>query len=173
MSVVSRSRMEGRAAETARCIFCGVVGLWWTCGCEWPQKIAAGKLARPRTVMRGGVPVIELCEELRGAARAAGVITREYEGEVSRIRGKTPVTDKAELREAAEVSVTSVTDKLAVPDNVPVNVPVTDNVPVNVPVRDNVPVSAICVVCGKGFVPLRSSARYCSGACRVRAQRRR
>jgi len=88
MSVVSRSRMEGRAAETARCIFCGVVGLWWTCGCEWPQKIAAGKLARPRTVMRGGVPVIELCEELRGAARAAGVITREYEGEVSRTPGK-------------------------------------------------------------------------------------
>ena len=99
----------------------------------------------------------------------AGVITREYKGEVSRIAGKTPVTDKKESRESVAVRVSAVTDKLVVPDNVPV----TDNVPVNVPVRDNVPVSAICVVCGKGFVPLRSSARYCSGACRVRAQRRR
>ena len=170
---MSELRMMGRKGETGRCIFCGKVGTWWDCGCEWGEKIRLGKLAKPRTVVRGGVPVIILCEELRAAARLAGVITREYEGEVSRIGGKTPVTDKAELREAAEVSVTSVTDKLAVPDNVPVNVPVTDNVPVNVPVRDNVPVSAICVVCGKGFVPLRSSARYCSGACRVRAQRRK
>jgi hypothetical protein len=155
MSVVSRSRMEGKPAETARCLFCGVVGLWWTCGCEWSQKIAAGKLPRPRTVIRGGVPIIEMCEELRRAARLAGVITREYRGEA----GEGPVTEGSGLREAAEVSVTSVTDKLAVPDNVPVT--------------DNVPVSAICVVCGKGFVPLRSSARYCSGACRVRAQRRK
>jgi hypothetical protein len=38
--------------------------------------------------MRGGVAVIILCEELRAAARAAGVITREYEGEVSRTPGK-------------------------------------------------------------------------------------
>jgi hypothetical protein len=76
--VVSQSRMVPRKAETARCIFCGKVGVWWDCGCEWGEKIRAGKLAKPRTVVRGGVPVIELCEELRAAARLAGVITREY-----------------------------------------------------------------------------------------------
>ena len=71
-----------------RCLFCGAIGVWWGCGCEWSRLIEAGKLARPRTVMRGGVAVIILCEELRAAARAAGVITREYEGEVSRTPGK-------------------------------------------------------------------------------------
>jgi hypothetical protein len=160
MSVVSRSRMEGKASETARCLFCGVVGLWWTCGCEWSQKIAAGKLARPRTVMRGGVPVIILCEELRAAARSAGVITREYgragKGEVSGNAGETPVTDSEELRETAEVGVSPAG---AVTDSGPV---VTDSVGVT------------CVVCGKRFVPSRKmTAQYCSGACRMRAQRRK
>ena len=79
---MSELRMMGRKAETGRCIFCGKVGTWWECGCEWGEGIRAGKLLKPRTVVRGGVPVIELCDELRGAARSAGVITREYEGEV-------------------------------------------------------------------------------------------
>jgi hypothetical protein len=43
-----------------RCLFCGVIGVWWDCGCEWGEGIRSGKLARPRTVVRGGVPVIEL-----------------------------------------------------------------------------------------------------------------
>jgi len=72
---IAPSRSVERAA---RCIFCGMIGTWWTCGCEYAEKIRLGKLAKPRTVVRGGVPVIELCEELRGAARAAGVIRREY-----------------------------------------------------------------------------------------------
>jgi hypothetical protein len=155
---MSELRMMGRKGETGRCIFCGKVGTWWECGCEWGEGIRAGKLLKPRTVVRGGVPVIELCEELRAAARAAGVITREYgraaKGEVSGIAGKTPVTDKKESRESVAVRVSAVTDKLVVPDNVPV----TDK--------------AKCVVCGKGFRARRTDAKYCSGACRVRALRR-
>jgi hypothetical protein len=50
----SAQRMIGKPAETARCIFCGVVGVWWTCGCEAAEKIREGELPRPRTVMRGG-----------------------------------------------------------------------------------------------------------------------
>jgi hypothetical protein len=157
------SRMVGRKAETARCIFCGKVGTWWDCGCEWGEKIRLGKLAKPRTVVRGGVPVIILCEELRAAARLAGVITREYGDEVSRIAGKTPVPVSEESRKAAKVSVTPVPDKAAVPVNVLDSGAVTDSVPD----------MAKCVVCGKRFVPVRATARYCSGACRVRAQRRR
>ena len=160
---MSESRMIGRKAETARCIFCGKVGTWWDCGCEWGEKIRLGKLAKPRTVIRQGVPVIELCEELRAAARLAGVITREYGDEVSRIAGKTPVPVSEESRKAAKVSVTPVPDKAAVPVNVLDSGAVTDSVPD----------MAKCVVCGKRFVPVRATARYCSGACRVRAQRRR
>ena len=81
---MSGLRMIGRKAETARCIFCGKVGTWWDCGCEWGEKIRAGKVLKPRTVVRGGVPVIELCEELRGAARAAGGKQR---GRVTRLWG--------------------------------------------------------------------------------------
>jgi len=115
-----------------------------------------GKLAKPRTVVRGGVPVIILCEELRAAARLAGVITREYGDEVSRIAGKTPVTDRSEVRETAEVAE-------AVTDDVTDSVGVTDSV-----------TDRICEECGKHFVPLRkATARYCSGACRMRARRRR
>jgi len=51
---MSGLRMIGRKAETARCIFCGKVGLWWTCKCEWGLAIEAGKLPRPRTVTVGG-----------------------------------------------------------------------------------------------------------------------
>jgi hypothetical protein len=159
---MSELRMMGRKAETGRCIFCGKVGTWWDCGCEWGEGIRAGKLLKPRTVVRGGVPVIELCEELRGAARAAGVIT----GEVSKTAGKTPVPVSEESRKAAKVSVTPVPDKAAVPVNVPVNVPVSGAV------TDSVPDKARCVVCGKRFVPVRATAKYCSGACRVRSQRR-
>jgi len=63
--------LPSRSVERpARCIFCGAIGVWWTCGCEWGEKIRAGKVLKPRTVIRGGVAVIELCDELREAARA-------------------------------------------------------------------------------------------------------
>jgi hypothetical protein len=61
-------------AEVARCLFCGAVGVWWECHCPSGQKIRDGKLPRPRTVIRNGVPIIECCAELREAARHAGVI---------------------------------------------------------------------------------------------------
>src|SRR6516225_10618715 len=79
--------------RAARCIFCGVIGTWWTCGCEWGEKIRAGKVAKPRTVVRGGVAVIELCDELRAAARAAGVIMREYRRENAPNHGVGPRND--------------------------------------------------------------------------------
>jgi len=115
-----------------------------------------GEVAASEDGNGGGVPVIELCDELRRAARLAGVITREYKGEVSRIAGKTPVTDRSEVRETAEVAE-------AVTDDVTDSVGVTDSV-----------TDRICEECGKHFVPLRkATARYCSGACRMRARRRR
>src|SRR5215831_12181449 len=90
-----------------RCIFCGAISAWWVCGCEWSRKIAEGELARPRTVIRGGVPVIELCEELREAARRAGVITGEYrrdgKGENAPNRGVETTGDSQKLKETAEI----------------------------------------------------------------------
>ena len=89
-----------------RCLFCGVIGTWWTCGCEWGEAIRGGKVLRPRTVVRGGIAVIELCDELRAAARAAGVITREYRrDENARNHGVETRNAKAEVRETAKVSV--------------------------------------------------------------------
>jgi hypothetical protein len=64
---------SGRAA-VAKCLFCGALGVWWDCHCEPARKIAEGKLPRPRTVMRGGIPIIECCAELREAAARAGVM---------------------------------------------------------------------------------------------------
>jgi hypothetical protein len=145
--------MIGKSAETARCIFCGVVGVWWGCGCESAVKIREGKLARPRTVIRGGVPVIEMCEELRAAARLAGVITREYGGFVkvgnAPNHGVETGFAKHESRETAKVSESSEDSESARP------------------LDSLIP----CVVCGKPFRARRSTAKYCSAACRVRAQR--
>ncbi len=62
------------AAQVAKCLFCGAIGPWWDCFCGLAGKIRDGKLPRPRTVIRGGVPVIECCAELREAARMAWVI---------------------------------------------------------------------------------------------------
>src|SRR5271166_4235677 len=62
-------------AQVARCLFCGAVGNgWWDCCCVSGVRIREGKVPRPRTVMREGVPIIECCAELRAAARLAGVI---------------------------------------------------------------------------------------------------
>jgi hypothetical protein len=61
-----------------RCMFCGAISAWWQCGCEWSKLIEAEKLSRPRTAVRNGVPLIILCDELREAAWAAGVIRGEY-----------------------------------------------------------------------------------------------
>ncbi len=71
-------------AAVAKCLFCGAIGAWWSCHCEWAQGIrdyvpAQGRRAqigfpKPRTVVRDGVVVIECCAELRAAARLAGVI---------------------------------------------------------------------------------------------------
>ncbi len=72
-------------------------------------------------------------------------------------RPDSPVVDVTLTSENVPVS------KLDVPDNVPDNVDVPDNVEI-VPVRD-------CDVCGLGFEAKRSDARYCSDACRKRAQR--
>jgi hypothetical protein len=89
--------------RVARCIFCGVIGTWWTCGCEWGCLIREGKLPKPRTVVRGGVAVIELCEELRLAAGAAGVITGEYgrdgKGLRARNRGVKPSANAVSMAE--------------------------------------------------------------------------
>jgi hypothetical protein len=62
-------------AQVARCLFCGNVGVWWSCRCEWAQLIEGGKLPRPRTISGpNGKLTIECCPELLAAARRAGVI---------------------------------------------------------------------------------------------------
>ena len=154
---MSELRMMGRKAETGRCIFCGKVGTWWDCGCEWGEGIRAGKLLKPRTVVRGGVPVIELCDELRGAARSAGVITREYEGEVSGIAGKTPVTDKEEASVSVALAV-NVTDNSA---------------DVGLSATGSPAVTVKCEECGAEFTAVRRDARYCGAVCRQRSRRRK
>jgi hypothetical protein len=72
-----RSEWHSARARVAKCLFCGAVGVWWACHCEWAQKIEAGKLPRPKAVVRNGALIIECCDELREAARAAGVIRME------------------------------------------------------------------------------------------------
>jgi len=145
---------HGSVERPVRCLFCGAISAWWVCGCEWSQRIRDGKLARPRTVMRGGVPVIVLCDELREAARVAGVITGEYRraagGENAPNHGVEPRYGKGEVRVSAEVSVTP-------------SVAVTGDVTA---------VTAKCEECGKRIASLKSTARYCSAACRMRAHRR-
>jgi len=138
------SRMVGRKAETARCIFCGKVGVWWDCGCEWGEKIRLGKLAKPRTVIRQGVPVIELCEELRAAARLAGVITREYEGGDAANHGVKTSDDSLKLAESAGLSESGKLSESGL---------------------------ATCPSCGKGFRARSVRQKYCSDMCRARAQR--
>jgi hypothetical protein len=140
-----------------RCLFCGSIGVWWGCGCEWGRKIEAGAVPQPRTVVRGGVPVIILCEELRAAARAAGVITREYEGEVSRNAGKTPVTDNEEASVSA-ASAANVTDNSA---------------DVGLSATGSPAVTVKCEECGAEFTAVRRDARYCGAVCRQRSRRRK
>jgi hypothetical protein len=62
-------------SAVAKCLFCGALGVWWDCRCEWSEKIRAGKLPLPTTIIgHGGPLVIEACPELLEAARKAGVI---------------------------------------------------------------------------------------------------
>jgi hypothetical protein len=59
----------------ARCLFCGVMGVWWECSCVSAHGIREGKLKRPRTAMKDGHPLIIIEDpELLRAARLAGVI---------------------------------------------------------------------------------------------------
>jgi hypothetical protein len=128
----------------ARCIFCGGIGVWWTCGCEWGEKIREGKVRKPRAVVRGGVPVIILCDELRAAARAAGVITREYRRENAPNHGVETRGDSLKLAESAGLSESA---KISESD------------------------LATCPSCGKGFRARSARQKYCSDMCRARAQR--
>jgi hypothetical protein len=93
---------QGSVERPVRCIFCGAISAWWACGCEYAQRIRDEKLPRPRTVIRGGVAVIELCEELRRAARLAGVITGEYRKTEPRIELQTEPSEETEPPEASE-----------------------------------------------------------------------
>ena len=88
-----------------RCLFCGAISAWWACGCGWAQRIRDEKLPRPRTVVRDGVPVIELCEELREAAGRAGVITGEYHRESARNHGVERRAETRNAKETAEIGV--------------------------------------------------------------------
>jgi hypothetical protein len=132
----------------ARCLFCGGIGVWWGCSCEWSVGIREGKLEKPRTEMGGGVPVIILCKELREAARGAGVIVREYGRGNAPKHGVEPRNDSPMVRESVESSVT--------PGEIVTPI-----------------VTMVCGECGKRFTPATPKMRYCSGACRVRAHRRR
>jgi hypothetical protein len=100
----SLQRVIGKSAETARCIFCGTVGLWWTCSCESADKVREGKVPRPRTVIRNGIPIIEMCEELRRAARLAGVITREYKKDGIADSRENTLGDSRKVAETVELS---------------------------------------------------------------------
>src|SRR6516162_440877 len=131
----------GGVDRPARCLFCGAIGVWWSCGCEWARLIEAGKLAKPRTVVKGGVAVIELCEELRSAARAAGVITREYGRGDAPNRGVERSDETGKVRETAKVSVSPGAN-----------------------VSSNVSSVSTCAVCGKKITGLKLGARYCSSA---------
>ena len=139
---------QGSVERPVRCIFCGAISAWWVCGCDYAQRIRAEKLPRPRTVIRDGVPVIELCEELREAARAAGVITGEYRraaaGENAPNHGVESETVTRIARESAGVSVSP---EISVSD-------------------------VSCEVCGKPLGVGRAGRRYCSGACRLKGHRR-
>ena len=101
-------------------------------------------MPRPRTVVRGGVAVIELCEELREAARAAGVITREYGRESARNHGVEPRDDSLKVAETAELSESSEISESDL---------------------------RTCPSCGKGFRARSARQKYCSDVCRARAQR--
>jgi hypothetical protein len=50
-----------------RCLYCGIIGVWWECGCEWAERVRAGKVRRPRVrLLADGVVVIELDGETVG-----------------------------------------------------------------------------------------------------------
>jgi hypothetical protein len=149
-----------------RCIFCGAISAWWVCGCDYAQRIRDEKLPRPRTVIRGGVAVIELCDELRRAARLAGVITREYggfgRGESAPNHGVETGLANQESRESVKVSES---DSLR--DSLKRGIGVSES---SALVKADL-ANRRCDVCGKVFEPSRSTARYCSDACRSRARR--
>jgi len=103
-------------------------------------------LAKPRTVVRNGVAVIELCDELREAARMAGVITREY-GRDGKGAGNRGVETSGDSRKLAETAGLSESAKISESD------------------------LRVCPRCGKGFRARSARQRYCSDVCRARAQR--
>jgi hypothetical protein len=151
---------------SVRCIFCGAISAWWVCGCEWSRRIADGELARPRTVIRGGVAVIEMCDELRRAARLAGVITGEYggfgRGGSGAKHGENTLGDSLKVAETAEIGES---DSLR--DSLKRGIGVSES---SAPVEADL-ANRRCNVCGKAFVPSRSRAKYCSDGCRSRAHR--
>jgi len=145
-----------------RCIFCGAISAWWLCGCESAEKIREGKLARPRTVVRGGVAVIELCEELRRAARLAGVITGEYRKEGIADSRENTLGDSRRVAETAEIS-----ESASGTDSLKRGIGVSES---SALVKADL-ANRRCDVCGKVFEPSRSTSRYCSDSCRARARR--
>lgn len=82
-------------ARVARCLFCGHAGTWWQCTCDYGRRIRCELkpyLPKPKTRMVDGVPVIECCEELREAAKKAGVMTRIVDVSISVTPGGRSVT---------------------------------------------------------------------------------
>lgn len=75
VGLARQSDWHSSKSAVAKCLFCGALGVWWDCRCEWSEKIRAGKLPLPTTITgHGGPLVIEVCPELLEAARKAGVI---------------------------------------------------------------------------------------------------
>ena len=149
-------------AQVARCLFCGTVGNgWWDCSCEWGQKIREGKLPRPKTVMRNGIPIIECCAELRAAARLAGVIRMDA-------TIPTPVT----ILSSATILETPNSDETPNDATIDPDATILSSGIATIPDDgESIVTERNCSHCGVGFVPRRPKAVYCSEICRIRAHR--
>ena len=126
------------------------------------ERIETGKMVITRCSPELWAPIIEI--GLAVAQSGFGAAMAKELPEDSRQAMREAVAAHA-ARNAKPDAVTP-----SQPAVTPSQPPVTPSEPASDAEAD---VGVTCAECGKLFVPQRSTARYCSGACRMRAQRKR
>ena len=188
LQLARRSPAKFPKATPTVCIFCGRAGRTWCgtgphiegCDCSWAkrargyckpaeklefqmlERLETGRLVITKCSPELWAPLIET--GLAVAQSGFGASMGKELSEDSRQAMRDAVTAHRE-RNANQSSVT------------PSGVRTGENEPAVTPTTADSATPAVgsvaCVECGKLFTPARSTARYCSGACRVRAARKR
>ena len=184
LQLARRSPSKFPKAQGPRCIFCGSGSQWYGlserqpgCSCDWARRVRgdckpAEKLEfQMLERLETGRLVITKCSpELWAPLIETGLAVAQ--SGFGAALGKELPEDSRQAMYAAGAAFKAKRDSVPLTE-LPVPLNPAPGPPVGVTPGVDVTASVTCEVCGKGFEPERSTARYCSGACRKRAQRKR